>query len=257
MAENLLGALLGSALGSIDDQDRVIVALELAALDVLDPSVVDDLADGGTLLGVGVEHHQQHPTQRGWVDHHVEWIVSGVVVLGNGCQSIRVFGVPLVERLDQFVVLISLVLRIVMGLVPQIGTKYERNQDDGGTPDVEASGVVFLVLGQHLGGDVGLATADARIAQADFAHLSAALSAGLSGARMYAGEDFRDAEVCNLQLAVLGDEQVLELDVPMCDAVSVQVVQALQQLLEQAQAIAGAFVCLQVLLLDETEQVTL
>lgn len=47
---------IGIGLGSVDDLRRVVVRLELTALDVLHPSVVDDFLHADALVGVGIKH---------------------------------------------------------------------------------------------------------------------------------------------------------------------------------------------------------
>jgi len=43
-------------LGRIDEKSGVIVGFQLAALDVLQPAVVDDVLDADTLLRIRVQH---------------------------------------------------------------------------------------------------------------------------------------------------------------------------------------------------------
>ena len=54
---------------------------------------------------------------------------------------------------------------------------------------------------------------------------------------MFAAEDFGDAEVGDLEVALVRHEQVLELDVAMGDAVRVQVADPAEELFPQAEIV--------------------
>ncbi len=71
---------------------------------------------------------------------------------------------------------------------------------------------------------------------------------------MYAAEDLRHAKVGDLELAAAGEQQVLELDVAVGDAVAVQIVDAAEQLLEQTQSVLELEVVPEQALLHECVQ---
>ena len=145
----------------------------------------------------------------------------------------------------------------LLGPRPNGSAKRQVDHDNGSAPHVESSRVVRAVLCQHLWCDVRLAAADARRAEAYFAHVLAALAAGLAQARVRPGKHLGDAEIGDLELAVFGEQQVLQLDVAVGNAIRVQIADALDQLLEQAETILPAVFGLEVALRYEAEQVTL
>ena len=56
----------------IDDKSRVIVAIDLAALELLQPAVVRDVRDGDAARGIGVQHCEEDAPEGGRVDVLVE-----------------------------------------------------------------------------------------------------------------------------------------------------------------------------------------
>lgn len=80
MTEDLASALAAVILlGHIDHNLGIIVRLELAALDILDPSIGDDFVDADTAVGIRVEHLQQNASQRRRVNTDIESVTVGVV----------------------------------------------------------------------------------------------------------------------------------------------------------------------------------
>lgn len=241
-------------LGHVNCLLGVVVRLDLAALNVLDPTIVDDLVNADAAVRIRVEHLQQNPSQGWGIDADVESLAVGVVRVGDGGVFFSlVLLVPLVPASHQLVV----VEVASLGSRPNGTAKGHVNHDNGRAPHVKGSRVVRPLLEEHLGRDIGLAAAQARAAEADLAHVLTTLAAGFAKARVGAAEDLGNAKVGNLELAVLCDEQVLELDVTMGNAIGVQVVDALDELLEEAQAILKLGLAFQVALLHKAEQVAL
>lgn len=84
MTEDLAPALAAVILlGHIDHNLGIIVRLELATLDILDPSIGDDLVDADTAVGIRVEHLQQNASQGRRVDADIESVAVGIVRLRN------------------------------------------------------------------------------------------------------------------------------------------------------------------------------
>lgn len=137
---------------------------------------------------------------------------------------------PLLPSLEQLSVLrVSLDL----SLTPDISSKSHVNHDNRRAPHIETSRVILSLLQEHLRCRVWLAATHARLAQADFgAHALATLAASFSEAGVVASEDFGDTKVGDLELAVFGDEKVLEFDVAVGNTVAVQIVDSLHKLLE-------------------------
>lgn len=113
----------------------------------------------------------------------------------------------------------------------------------------------LTILNYDFRSDVRHAPTDSRSAQPHLAHFFAALSAGFAEAGVNAREDLRDTEVGDLDLARAGHEEVFQLDIAMRDAVLVEVVDALDELLEDAESVIEAVGAGEVVLLHETEEV--
>ena len=128
----------------------------------------------------------------------------------------------------------------VRGLLGQLGWRWESR---------------LTILYDDFRSDVRHAPTDSRGAQPHVAHFFSALPAGFAEAGMDAREDFRDTEVGDLDLARAGHEEVFELDIAMRDAVLVEVVDALYELLEDAESVIEAVGAGEVALLHETEEV--
>jgi len=229
----------------------------LAAFDVLDPTVVDNVSDGASLIGVGVEHLKKHAPQSWWLDHDVKRFDKGVIGLGDdGPLGVSVLLIPFLPPADEQRVVGTTAVADV-GLRPDGPAKYEVEHDNGRAPDVYAARVIITSLLEHLGSHVRRAAADAGRAAAYFSHVLAALTSGLPQPRVGTREHLRDAKVCDLESAVAGKKQVLELDIAMCDAIGVKVVDAADELLEETQAVLFPVLALEVAVLHHAEQVAL
>lgn len=124
-------------------------------------------------------------------------------------------------------------------------------EDDGAGPDVEGAGVVVSILGEDFRRDVGQTATDTWGAATTFFHFLATLAAALAHARVQTAEDFADAEIGDFDVPFVVHEEILQLDVAVRDAVFVEVRDALEELLEEAEVVFA----LQVFLLDEGEHV--
>ena len=113
----------------------------------------------------------------------------------------------------------------------------------------------LTILNYDFRSDVRHAPTDSRGAQPHLAHFFSALSAGFAEAGVDAREDLRDTEVGDLDLARAGHEEVFQLDIAMRDAVLVEVVDALHELLEDAESVIAAVGAGEVVLLHEAEEV--
>lgn len=117
---------------------------------------------------------------------------------------------------------------------PNGTAKSHVDHNNGRAPHVQGSRVVVCIFQKHFGRNIRLAATDARAAEPDLAHVLTTLAAGFAKAGVSAAKDFGNAKIGDFQLAVLCDEQVLELDVTMGDAVGMEIVDALDELLEEA-----------------------
>lgn len=215
MVEDFASALAARGLlGHVHLQLGVFVRLKLAALDVLDPPMGDDIIYAHALVGVRIQHLQHDASQRRRADAHVESLAVGIVSLCNGGVLV-VLPIPLVPARHELVVV------EVAGLSPgPDGTaKGHVDHDNGHAPHVQGSRIVVALLLKHLGGNVGFAAAETGGTEADLTHVLTTLATGFAKAWVGAAKDFGDAKVGNLQLAVARDEQVLELNVSVSDAV--------------------------------------
>lgn len=70
---------------------------------------------------------------------------------------------------------------------------------------------------------------------------------------MRAAEHFRHAKVRNLELAILGQEQVLKLNIAVRYAILMQIIHPLDELLEETQAVFLLVLIFEVPLGDEAE----
>lgn len=70
---------------------------------------------------------------------------------------------------------------------------------------------------------------------------------------MVSAKDFRDAKIRDLDVTVVGHEDVLELDVAMCDSMVMEMADPAQDLFEDTVSIFG----LEVLPFDQAEQLAL
>lgn len=239
-----LAPLLAARIDDGRGDDLVAVVLRCAALDGAHSRSLEHLAHGDAALGVRAEH-ADHEALDGRVIQPLEGgrgLGGRVLCVGGGVVArevaVRVAGEPVVPVAE-----VRGVLDVIVGVCGAPGDLAgEVEEGDGAGPDVHGTRVVGPLLREHLGRDVRPAAADARLAEAHLAHVDAALALRGAHARVFAGEDLGDAEVGDLEVAFAVEEQVLQLDVAVGDAVVVQVAHAAAQLLEETQAVGGLVV---------------
>ncbi len=87
--------------GSIDHDSRVIIALNLTAVDLLQPTVVCNLGHAHPLRRIGVEHGEKDAAERGGVDVLIKEADVRIVRFGDLMgTAFRVFGVPSLPSSD-------------------------------------------------------------------------------------------------------------------------------------------------------------
>lgn len=118
------------------------------------------------------------------------------------------------------------------GPAPKRSPEDKEHHDDPDAPRVETAGVVVACLLEALGGNVRLAATDARGTTSHLSHVLAALASRFPEPGVNTGKDLGHSEIGDLELAVRCYEQVLRLEITVGDAIPVQVVDSLHQLLE-------------------------
>lgn len=175
---------------------RILVFAMDTRLDALEPLVLHNLLDRDTGLGVGV----QYPLHE-LAASHGEFLKGLVVVDLTHRQEVLVVGV-------------------LCGRGAEGNTLVDHAVVDNTTgPDINTAGIVLLGL-EFLGGNIGFGAAE---------------TLGQVGLCLPAhAEDIRDSKVGNLEVTLVVEQQVLRLDVSVCDTHRVQVSNAVHQLLEAA-----------------------
>lgn len=130
--------ITAARLTRINDGARILIRVDLAALDVAQPAIARHIRHLDALRRVGVQHRDEHAAQRGRVDHLVKGGDVRVVDLGD-CRAGGVFRFPLRPALQEGVV----VPVSALGAGPECAAEDDVEHDDGAAPDVEAAGVVF------------------------------------------------------------------------------------------------------------------
>lgn len=89
----------------IDHGSGVIIAINLAALDVLQPSVLHHLGDSHASRRIWVKHREEEASECGRMDMLVEESDMRVIVLGDDSSRIvGMFGVPFFPAAHEFVI---------------------------------------------------------------------------------------------------------------------------------------------------------
>lgn len=101
MLNDLRHLATGLQFGSINHDGRVIIAIDLTALDFLQPAIVGDSGHCDAFRRIGVQHCEEDTPECWWVDVVVEKADVGIVGLGDvGRSAVGVFGVPFLPASD-------------------------------------------------------------------------------------------------------------------------------------------------------------
>lgn len=90
---------------------------------------------------------------------------------------------------------------------------------------------------KNLRGDVRKTATDTRRASPTLFHVFPAHALSRSQSGMRSTENFWNAKVGDFQMTVSGHEQVLELDISMCDTMAMKICHTSNQLLEETEVV--------------------
>lgn len=187
-----------------------------------------------------MEHLQQETLDWRRVDEAEEFAALWMAVRGVCNLAIFVIGQPLIPALLES----GIVFVVCFCSLPRASSKCHGQENDGAGPDIQGARVIWTLFVEDLWGNVRQAAADAWIGETDLAHVLTTLTPGLTQARMLTAKDLGNTEIRNLEMAVLAEKQVFQLDITMSNAVSMQVIDASQELLEEAKTILDGVVAL-------------
>ena len=136
-------SIIALPLTSINDLFRVLIAVLLATLNRLKPSLRHHLMDRQSEFRIRSQHAQKQASECRRSDVFVHKVDIGVVGLGD-FGSRRVLGFPRLPLALHVVVRSGIVRVEVFGFLPDGSAENDVEHHDRAGPDVEAAGVIFL-----------------------------------------------------------------------------------------------------------------